>query len=120
MNPQNAKTSATSSYFTEEFMAKVREMSASEMVDMLKDLESTRYWIALVKYSHERMNVAQQGLYTLDPFKEQTAMARYQGILTGLTDVQEAIIRMKQEADKTEKETYNDQTGKSEPEPMGY
>jgi hypothetical protein len=93
MNNQNK-------YFNEDFMSKVKLMSDSEMKELLLGLEGTQFWIAIVRYSHERMTMAQNGLFTLDPFKDQTQMARYQGILTGIVDLQDAVITLKEESEK--------------------
>ena len=93
---------AVKSYFTKEFMAGVTSLSMDEMVTSLKELEGTKYWTAIVKYSQERLANAQQALITMDPFKEPTSMARYQGVMSCLLDLQEAVISLKAKADEVE------------------
>lgn len=90
---------AVKEYFTKDLLGNVDSMTSDEMISLLKELESTRYWIAIVKYSHQRLTSAQQALITLDPFKEPTAMARYQGVMSGISDLQEAVISLKKKSE---------------------
>lgn len=106
MNAQNPSL-RVSGNFTKDFLDAVKDMPEAEMRSMLRDLSTTRYWVAIVKYNIDRMSLAQEGLYTLDPFKDQTQMARYQGILSGLTDLQDAVVTLQRKSDQEAAEKEN-------------
>jgi len=93
---------AVKAYFNKEFMLKVTSLPTDEMLVTLRELEGTKFWTAIVKYSQERLANAQQALITMDPFKEPTSMARYQGVMSGLLDLQEAVISLKAKAEEVE------------------
>lgn len=95
MNGDNTRQRTVEDYFPKELMEQFNEMSNDEMKSLLLELSSTRLWIAIMKYLHDRKMMAQNGLFTLDPFKDQTAMARYQGIITGMLDLPEGILTLK-------------------------
>lgn len=101
MNKQDSQ----SNYFTEEVLDQIKDMSSPEMEDLLKELETSKYWIAIMKYLHSRQSLAQNALYTLDPFKDQTAMARHQGMLLGLADLQEMVMLVKRKSEETNPKT---------------
>jgi len=50
------------------------------------------------------MSIAQNSLYTLDPFKDQTAIARTQGMLLGMVDLQEMVIMLNAKDKNIDKE----------------
>lgn len=81
-------------YFTEDVQARIKAVSNEEMNESLKKLEQSSYWMPILKYLQSRMGMAKDGLYTLDPFKDQTAIARHQGMLMGLVDLQEMVIML--------------------------
>jgi len=87
-------------YFTKEIQDCINEMSSDEMKGLLLDLESTQYWIAILKYSQERTMVVQNALMTIDPIEKATDMCRNQGILMGQSDLQQMVILLKERADK--------------------
>jgi len=89
-------------YFTKELNDAVDNMSGSEMVELLKELETTPYWVALTKYTQERMLTAQSSLCALDPVKFATEIARAQGILSGLMDTHSAVYNVKETTKQAE------------------
>lgn len=100
MNGENIKLRTMDDYFTKELIDSFSEMAESEMREVLLELRDSKYWVAIMKYIFIRKNTAQNGLFTLDPFKDQTQMARYQGIITGILDLPEGISVI---ADRIEK-----------------
>lgn len=79
-----------------------REMENSEMESLLLQLGDTSFWTAIVKYHTSRSEMAKNGLYTLDPFKDQTQLARFQGLLAGLVDLQTMVLMLQARAKKAE------------------
>jgi hypothetical protein len=69
----------------------VDEMTESEMNELLVSLQDSRTWIAVLKYSLARLDEADDALHTLDPFVEPTKMARYQGVISGISDLAEMV-----------------------------
>ena len=105
-------------FFDENLNNLVDDMTEGEMLSLLKELEETRYWIAIVRYVQERMVIAERTLILVDPIKEGTQLARTQGILNGLMDLHNMIIQAKQtikNAEKKENEK-NSETPKVEDE----
>lgn len=94
-------------YFTKDLQDKINEMTDSQMNALLLELESTIYWIAILRYSQQRMVIAQNGLMTIDPIAKATEMCRTQGIMLGQSDLQSMVILLKQKAnaEKSEKIT---------------
>ena len=84
-------------YFTDEINEQVNGMSLKEMADVLKNLPSNRIWIAILKYNQERLLFSQSILFSADPFKDPTNMARQQGVMLGLSDLQNAVIELNTE-----------------------
>ncbi len=93
------------SYFTNEINEKIEAMDNREMVQFLKELESTPYWIAILRYWRERSEVARWWLYSLDPIKEPAQICRLQGMISGIYDLQEAVIRLKRDSEDKNKWT---------------
>jgi len=89
-------------YFKKELNDSVNKMTNQEMVQIIKELEETHYWVALTKYVQDRMLIAQSTLCTLDPIKEGTSLARAQGILSGLMDIHSAVDKIKESIKKEE------------------
>jgi hypothetical protein len=87
-------------YFTKDIDNRIRELSDGEMEALLRELEDSPFWIAILKYNNDRLRFAQDGLITGDPFKEPTLMARNQGIMMGITDLQNAVIMLTMRAEK--------------------
>ena len=66
------------------------------MFSLLKELEDTRYWVAVSKYISERLIVADRSLHILDPISKQTMIARTQGIISGLLDIKNLMSQLKE------------------------
>ena len=87
----------TQDYFTQEVDTLIREMPEKEMLRELLVLEGTRSWIAILKYNQIRLSQSQTAIFSGDPIKEPTNMIRNQGIMLGISDLQNAVIMLKQE-----------------------
>lgn len=90
-------------YYTAEIERQIREMSEEEMFRTLGNLEETPFWIAILKYNALRTLYSQSALNSGDPFKDPTSIARNQGVMLGISDLQNAIISIvmdKREAKK--------------------
>jgi hypothetical protein len=101
-------------YFTEDIRKQIREMSYQDMRDLLKELEGTPYWIAILKYNQDRVAVIQDSFLTLDPVKEPTKIGRYQGAITGVLDLQDAVLTLKFESKKAENPKNKEEINKDE------
>lgn len=80
------------SYFTNEINERIASMTNDEMLELLKELENTNMWIAILRYTQQRLQHTQGSLYSADPFKDPTNLARTQGMMLGLSDLQNAVI----------------------------
>lgn len=89
-------------YFKKELNDAVDAMTGSEMVELVKELETTKYWVAVTKYTQDRMLTAQSSLCALDPIKYATEIARAQGILSGLMDLHSAVDNIKETTKQAE------------------
>lgn len=96
MNNENFKLS-------DGLKAAIDEMTDAEMHSLMLDMASTAHWIAILRYCAQRSELAKNGLFTLDPFKDQTQMARLQGLINGLMDLPSAVLIIEEEAKKKEK-----------------
>ena len=101
-------------YFTSEIFARIREMSNDEMKTHLKELEGTPLWFAMLKYTQERVSVVQNSLLIIDPVKNATEIARYQGMISGVLDLQDAVLSLKYEAKKAEDPKNKEEINKNE------
>jgi len=99
---KNKSVDAVKAYFTQDVYDQVQAISIENMKTHLKELEGTPTWFAIIKYNQERLANAQAALITLDPFKDPTSMARYQGVMSGLLDLQEGVISLKFETKRAE------------------
>lgn len=111
---ENTSRDSIKNYFTEEVFARIREMSNSEMKTHLRELEGTPLWFALLKYSQERTSIVQNSLLVIDPVKNATEIARYQGMITGMLDLQDAVLSLKYEAEKSEDPKNKEEINKDE------
>lgn len=82
------------SYFTEEIDSKISGMTNEEMTNLLKSLINLPEWIAILKYNQGRLRFAQDFLFTADPAKDPTNIARNQGVMMGISDLQNAVISL--------------------------
>ena len=110
----NKDINGIKSYFTEDIRAKVREMTNTEMVSALKALEGTPFWFAILKYTQDRIAVIQDSFLVLDPNTEPSKIARYQGAITGMLDLQDAVLSLKFESKKAENPNAQEEKNKDE------
>ncbi len=93
-------------YFKTDIISVARSMPNSEMINLISDLEGTRHWAAVVKYSMERIALIMSGIYATDPIKDPSKISKYQGILTGILDLNELMLsieeKKKEESKKKE------------------
>lgn len=75
---------------------RMAQLSDAEMLQLLRNLEQTEYWPAILRYNQQRLTQSQSALFTGDPVKDPTSMSRHQGIMLGLSDLQNAIIMLVQ------------------------
>ena len=87
-------------YFTPEIEDAVRKMSDADMFKLLYQLEQSEYWLAIVRYNQIRSSYTQSAILSADPVKDPTLIARNQGIMIGLSDMQNAVIMLWQEKQK--------------------
>lgn len=87
-------------YFTDAINEQVNEMTLAEMADLLRNLPMSRVWLAIIKYNQERILYSQSILFSADPFKNPTDMARQQGVMLGLSDLQNAVIELNTEKEE--------------------
>ena len=96
-------------YFTDDIRKKVRDMTNTEMKHSLVSMEGTKYWFAIIKYTQDRIATIQDSFLTLDPIKDSVKMARYQGAITGMLDLQDAVLTLKFESKKKENPKYKEE-----------
>lgn len=101
-------------YFTEEIRTQIREMENADMRALLRGLEGTPQWFAILKYTQDRIGVIQDSFLTLDPEKDMIKIARYQGVITGMLDLQDAVLSLKFETIKSENPKYKEEQNKDE------
>ena len=104
MNTKKQKESVSieelsmATYFEKDLFDNIKGMYDEEMFSLLKELEDTRYWVAISKYVMERLIVADRSLQILDPMSKQTMIARTQGVLSGLMDLKNMVSELKESA----------------------
>ena len=92
------------SYFTKDLQSAMSKMSLAEMNSSLLDLESTRHWVALLKYIAGRQMYTEGVLKSVDPVKEPTQISRAQGILMGLSDIVNNVVVLKMNSKREDSE----------------
>ena len=83
----------------EEFQGNLTD---NELNKSLKELHKTIYWQSIKQYNRSVLWAADSSLRTTDAFKEPTQMARTQGIITGLYQLEnyvEDLVKPKEEED---------------------
>lgn len=103
MNEKNMKKP----YFNEDINSKIKDMTPSDRDALLLSLEGTKYWIAILKYCQDRTNYCQNGLLTTDATKEPGKICQLQGVLMGISDLQNAVITLKERSDSIENQAAN-------------
>ena len=69
------------------------ELTVEQRDDLLVELSTSPYWAAIIAYYAGRKSYVESGLKTIDPFQQPTEVARNQGILQGLDDL-EAMVEV--------------------------
>ena len=101
-------------YFTQDIRDQINSISNADMKDLLKGLEGTPTWFAILKYAQERISTIQGSFLTLDPLKDASKISQYQGIITGVLDLQDAVLSLKFEAKKAENPKNKTEKNKDE------
>jgi len=114
MNNENMNKSKLKDYFTKDIQDQVFNMTDGDMRDILKGLEGTPIWFAIMKYTQSRVSVIQEAFLTLDPIKDAVKIARYQGAITGMIDLQDAVLTLKFESKKAENPKNKEEQKKDE------
>lgn len=91
-------------YFTEDMNKTIREMSDAEMFRKLLNFEESESFLAFVRYNQIRATHCQSSILAADPVTSPTLIARNQGIMLGLSDLQNAVIMLRQDKNKEAKE----------------
>ena len=104
-SPQAANVpSNISLYFTEEVREKMAHMSLKEMEAVLKDMISTEYWTAILKYVSIRTPMLDATLRSTDPYKDPYKISWSHGALAGLSDIETYVIDLNSKSVDKEKD----------------
>lgn len=98
----NEKNTKTQKYFTKDVLENISRMTEGEMKNLLKELEGTPTWTAILRYTQLRMRFVQDTMFSTDPVKEPTTIARAQGMVMGLSDLTDVVINYLSESKKAE------------------
>jgi len=112
----NKINSSKQDYYTDEIRERINGMTNEEMEASLKALEGTHFWFAILKYNLKRVGNVQDSFLTLDPVQEPTKISRYQGTITGILDLQDAVLTLKYDSlhaedPKKKEEDFKDELG---------
>lgn len=97
INPEQGQQIATQyiqEYFTKEVNNRISEMTNERMFTLLRQLEQSEFWYAILRYNNLRLLTAQSALNSLDPVTSPSAISRTQGSAIGLCDLQNAVIQL--------------------------
>jgi len=83
---------------------RMSELSDEAMLQLLFNLEQSEFWVAILRYNQQRLSQSQSAIFTADPVKDPTMIARHQGIMLGLSDLQNAVIMLTQQHQQAAKE----------------
>jgi hypothetical protein len=75
------------------------EMTNDLMNELLKELGESVFWPAIQRYVQSRYVQIDNGLRTIDPFKNPTEMARTQGFFGGVSDLTKYVEELKAKAE---------------------
>jgi hypothetical protein len=87
-------------------------MGETEMNELLLELADTAAFRAIVNYAFQRDKLVTDAMRSIDPFKDPTAMARSQGIGTGLFDLRDYVLLLKKRTEEAEKDIEEKSKGK--------
>jgi len=71
------------------------EMTEKEMMNILVELESTKYFRAIQRFNELKNSSIFSILLSIDPFKDPTKMAKAQGNREGIYMLESEIVREK-------------------------
>ena len=101
--------SSVRSYFTQEINAQMSEMSMKEMESLLKEMISSRQWIAILKYVNTRSLLLESQLRTINPTADPHTISWAQGAMAGIYDIENYVIELNSEKKEVkEEENTND------------
>lgn len=94
--PQTPDTPASNvrSYFTKDLNEEINAMNYKEMESLMRDLASTRNWIALLKYTSMRMPLLDATLRGTNPILDPHKISWTQGAMAGLCDIETYVIEL--------------------------
>lgn len=98
----------------------VREMNDKQMYNLLIDLVDTEHWKAVKRFFDKRALEAEQSLYSIDPFKDPTVMARNQGIRMGSYALESYIMQVLEDRKKKEKQEQENKNDEEDEYNPGY
>ena len=101
-------------YFTKDIQDQVRSVSNEDMLVHLKSLEGTPLWFAILKYTQDRIAVIQSSFLSLDPLKEASKISQYQGVITGMLDLQDMVLNLKYASEKKANPKYEESKANEE------
>lgn len=108
---QEQAPSNVMSYFTKEINDRVFEMSIKEMESLMKEIVTTRYWLAMLKYSGVRNIALDSMLRVTNPYKDPFTISWAQGSMAGIHDLETYIIDLntpKPDQKKDDKEGFSE------------
>jgi hypothetical protein len=111
MNKKESKTAETKkepssvrSYFTPEINNQIVEMSLKEMEVILKEMISSRQWVAILKYVNTRSILLESQLRTTNPTADPHSISWAQGAMAGIYDLENYIIDINAEKPSSEED----------------
>ncbi|MCK5616267.1 hypothetical protein KAR91_81145 [Candidatus Pacearchaeota archaeon] len=87
------------------------QQEINEMNQVLLGLRDSKFWKAYKTFTTYRSLFAESALFTIDPFKEPTQMARNQGIRTGINDLEDHINALLSKMAEEEEEANKNAIG---------
>lgn len=100
------------SYFTKDINDQITEMSLKEMESLMREMITTRNWIALLKYTSMRTPLLDATLRGTDPVKDPSKISWAQGCMAGICDIESYVIDLN--APKKEQEPEDNTNGNPE------
>jgi len=100
------------SYFTKDINDQITEMSLKEMESLMREMITTRNWIALLKYTSMRTPLLDATLRGTDPVKDPSKISWAQGCMAGICDIESYVIDLN--APKKEQEPEDNTNGSPE------
>jgi hypothetical protein len=95
------------SYFTKEINALMVEMTLKEMESLLKEMISTRQWIAILKYVNTRTLLLDSQLRSTNPTADPHTISWAQGAMAGIYDIENYVIDLNASKQGGEDEAEN-------------